>query len=171
MPTLAKPSKTLFRLIRLLWQTLILVESKWILQFYYRNIVIFDHNFDKMSIGTKVRQYRHIKSLSQSDLAIRSGVSQSIISSLEADKSIPNSVMLNRIAQELEVDINELLKNDQVVQNNFDKAIGNVYSQVTINNLFPENVLNVLLSNQEKITNLIGMQNKLLETILGKNIE
>ena len=55
-----------------------------------------------MSIGTKVRQYRYIKSLSQSDLAIKLGVSQSIISSLEADKTIPNSVMLNRIAQELE---------------------------------------------------------------------
>ena len=124
-----------------------------------------------MSIGTKVRSYRHIKSLSQSDLAIKSGISQSILSSLEADKTVPNSVMLHRIAQELEVDINDLLKDENVVQNNFDKAIGNVYSQVTINNHFPENVLNVLLSNQEKITNLIEMQNKLLETILKKNIE
>jgi transcriptional regulator with XRE-family HTH domain len=51
-----------------------------------------------MSIGTKVRHYRHIKSLSQSDLAIKSGISQSIISSLEADKTVPNSVMLHRIA-------------------------------------------------------------------------
>ena len=124
-----------------------------------------------MSLGTKVRYYRHLKSLSQNDLATMSGISQSIISSMEADKTIPNSVMLQRIAQELEVNINDLLKDENVVQNNFDKAIGNVYSQVTINNLFPENVLNVLLSNQEKITNLIEMQNKLLETILNKNIE
>ena len=124
-----------------------------------------------MSIGTKVRHYRHLKSLSQSDLAMRSSVSQSIISSLEADKSIPSSVMLNRIAQELEVDINELLKDENVVQNNFDKSIGNVHSQVTINNHFPENVLNVLLSNQEKISNLIDGQNRLLETLLEKSIK
>jgi len=124
-----------------------------------------------MSIGTKVRYYRHIKSLSQSALAVKSGISQSIISSLEADKTVPNSVMLHRIAQELEVDLNDLLKDENVVQNNFDKAIGNIYSQVTINNHFPENVLNVLLANQEKITNLIEMQNKLLETILKKDID
>jgi transcriptional regulator with XRE-family HTH domain len=119
-----------------------------------------------MSIGTRVRHYRHIKSLSQSDLSIKSGISQSIISSLEADKTVPNSVMLHKIAQELEVDINDLLKDENVVQNNHDKAIGNIYSQVTINNHFPENVLNVLLSNQEKITNLIEMQNKFMETLL-----
>jgi transcriptional regulator with XRE-family HTH domain len=142
-------------------------KINYISQFCYRNIVIFDRNFNKMSIGTKVRYYRHIKSLSQSDLAIKSGISQSIISSLEADKTVPNSVMLHRIAQELEVDINDLLKDENVVQNNFDKAIGNIYSQVTINNHFPENVLNVLLSNQEKITNLIEAQNKFMETLLS----
>ena len=124
-----------------------------------------------MSLGTKVRKYRHLKSLSQSDLAFRSGISQSIISSLEADKSIPNSVMLNRIAQELEVDINELLDDENVVQNNSDSAIGNIHSQVTINNHFPENVLNVLLSNQEKISNLIEIQNKLMETISEKPVK
>lgn len=121
-----------------------------------------------MSIGTKVRQYRHLKSLSQRDLSIKTGISQSMISSLEADKNIPNSVMLNKIAKELEVDINELLKDENIVQNNTDKAIGNIYSQVTINNNFPENVLNVLISNQEKITNLIETQNKLIETLLKK---
>ena len=56
-----------------------------------------------MSIGTKVRQYRNVKRLSQSDLAAMVGVSQSVISSLESDKSIPNSIMLHEIAKELEV--------------------------------------------------------------------
>jgi len=121
-----------------------------------------------MSLGAKVRKHRYAKCLSQSDLAIRTGVSQSIISSLEADKNIPNSVLLHRIAQELEVDINELLKEDNVVQNNYDKAIGNIHSQVTINNHFPENVLNNLLTNQEKITQLIDLQNNLLNALTEK---
>lgn len=125
-------------------------------------------NFGKMSIGSKVKKYRNIKGLSQIDLAFNAEVSQSIISSLESDKTIPNSIMLNRIAKELGVDINDLLVDENIVQNNSDKAIGNIYSQVTINNHFPENVLEILLSNQEKITNLLESQNKLMENILKK---
>ena len=121
-----------------------------------------------MSIGSKVRQYRDIKRLSQNELAFKAKVSQSTISSLESDKSIPNSAMLHRIAKELEVDINDLLKDYNIIQNNSDRAIGNIHSQVTINNHFPENMMNVLLSNQEKITSLIETQNKLVETLLKK---
>ena len=109
-----------------------------------------------------------LKGLSQSDLALRAEISQSVVSSLESDKTIPNSMMLNRIAKVLDVDINELLKDDNVVQNIFDKAIGNIHSQVTINNNFPENLLEVLVSNQDKITNLLETQNKLIDTLLKK---
>jgi len=101
-------------------------------------------------------------------LADNADISQSIISSLESDKSVPNSVMLNRIAKELGVDINDLLADENIIQNNSDKAVGNIHSQVTINNHFPENVLEILLSNQEKITSLIEVQNKLMESILKK---
>ena len=121
-----------------------------------------------MSIGSKVRKYRMNKGLSQRTLAENANVSQSIVSSLESDKSIPNSLMLNRIAKELEVDINDLLADDNIVQKNSDKAIGNINSQVTINNHFPENIVEILLSNQEKITGLIDAQNKLIESILKK---
>ena len=124
-------------------------------------------NIVKMSIGSKVRKFRNLKSLSQSDLALRSDVSQSIISSLESDKSIPNSVMLRRIAEVLDVDINELLKEDFINQNIFDKGIGNIQSQVTINN-FPENILEDIISNQQKIFTMMESQNKLLESLLKK---
>jgi transcriptional regulator with XRE-family HTH domain len=119
-----------------------------------------------MSIGTKVRKHRMLKDLSQSDLAFKADISQSVVSSLESDKTIPNSVMLNRIAKVLEVDINELLKDDSFVQNNSGEAV--VHSQVTINNHFPENVLTVLMANQEKITDLLTTQNKLIDIILKK---
>ena len=128
----------------------------------------FEQNFGKMSIGGKARKYRIYKGFSQSMLAENANVSQSVISSLESDKSIPNSIMLNRIAKELDVDINDLLVDENVVQNNSDKAIGNIHSQVPINNHFPENMLEMLLSNQEKITDLFEMQNKLMESILKK---
>jgi len=66
------------------------------------------------------------------------------------------------------VDINELLKNDSIVQTNSDKAIGNIHSQVTINNHFPENMLATLMSNQEKITELLTTQNRLIDALLKK---
>ena len=121
-----------------------------------------------MSIGGKVRKYRLLKNLSQHDLADRTEVSQSIISSLESDKTIPNSLLLGRIAKELDIDVNTLLQDDSIVQNNYDKAIGNINSKVTINNHFPENVIEMLLSNQEKITCLLENQNKLIASILKK---
>ena len=121
-----------------------------------------------MSIGSKVIKYRKRKNLSQSMLAHEAGVSQSVISSLESDKSIPNAVLLFDIAKALEVDMNELLSEESIVQNNSEKAIGNIHSQVTINNHFPDKILELLLSNQEKITKLIETQNELIASLLKK---
>ena len=121
-----------------------------------------------MSIGSKVRKFRNINNLSQNLLAEMADVSQSMIQSLESDKNIPDAIHLNRIAKALNVDINELLSDERVVQNNSDKSIGNINSQVTINNHFPDNILELLLSNQEKITDLLDTQNKLFESIMKK---
>jgi hypothetical protein len=62
------------------------------------------------------------------------------------------------------------LKDDSFVQNNSDRAIGNVHSQIhnQIINHFPENVLEVLMSNQEKITDLLENQNKPIDALLKK---
>ena len=108
-----------------------------------------------MSIGSRVRKYRDIKLLSQSDLAIRAEVSQSAISSLESDKSVPNSVMLNRIAKELGVDINDLLRDDSAIHN-----------PMPTHNLSPEKMMKEIMSNQEKIATLIEAQNSLMEMLL-----
>jgi transcriptional regulator with XRE-family HTH domain len=134
-----------------------------------RNIVIFDQNIGKMSIGIRVRKYRDSKHLSQRMLAEKVEVSQSVISSIESDKSIPNAIMLNRIAKVLDVDINDFLVDDGIDQNNNDNSIDNFQSQTAIHNHFPENVLELLSSNQEKIATLLETQNKLMELLL-KNI-
>jgi len=119
-----------------------------------------------MSIGSRVRKYRDIKLLSQSDLAIRADVSQSAISSLESDKSIPNSVMLHRIAKELGVDINDLLKDNHTNPSNSDRVVGVIHNQIAIHDFSPENMMKVIMSNQEKITTLIETQNSLMEMLL-----
>ena len=123
-------------------------------------------NFIKMKLGGKIKKFREGKGLSQTQLADMVDSSQGNISSLESDKTIPSSFLLSRIAKALDLDIKELLSEGSVIQNNYDHAIGNVNSQVTINNQFPENMLEIILSNQEKITTLLEAQNKLLDSIL-----
>ena len=123
-----------------------------------------------MSIGGNVRKYRISNGLSQESLADQAKVSQSIISSLESDKTKPNAQMLSRIAEVLDVDINTLLTDEKNVQhisgNATGKIIGNIHShQITVNSNFPENVIQTLLSNQKKITWLLETQNKLIESI------
>ncbi|WP_394675129.1 helix-turn-helix domain-containing protein [uncultured Chryseobacterium sp.] len=73
-----------------------------------------------MSIGTRVRQYREARNWSQEDLAMRLDTTQTTISNIESDKNIPNSLLLNKIAQELQVDINDLLNDsaNNIMSNN-----------------------------------------------------
>lgn len=54
-----------------------------------------------MSLGTKVRKYREAKHWSQDDLALRLDVTQGTISNIESDKTIPNSMLLNKMARSL----------------------------------------------------------------------
>jgi len=89
-----------------------------------------------MSIGSKVRKYREIKGWSQEDLAFRLDVAQTTISSIESDKSIPNSILLNKIAQELDVNINDILDETKTQINNIEKNDGVVsFDTHTINML------------------------------------
>ena len=117
-----------------------------------------------MSIGTKVRKYREAKNLTQSDLAIMADISQSIVSSLESDKTIPNSIMLNSIAKVLEVDISELLKDDCYVQNNY--ASGNYQTNQGTNNI--HSIPEFLLENQQKLIERLEAEVAELKKLLEK---
>ena len=117
-----------------------------------------------MSIGKKVRQHRELKGLSQSDLAIMADISQSTVSSLESDKTIPNSIMLNSIAKVLEVDISELLKDDCYVQNNY--ASGNYQTNQGTNNI--HSIPEFLLENQQKLIERLEAEVAELKKLLEK---
>ncbi|CAH0176739.1 helix-turn-helix transcriptional regulator [Chryseobacterium sp. Bi04] len=86
-----------------------------------------------MSIGSKVRKYREIKGWSQEDLAFRLDVAQTTISSIESDKSIPNSILLNKIAQELDVNINDILDERKTNINTVEKNEGVINVDTSIN--------------------------------------
>ena len=120
-----------------------------------------------MSIGTKVRQYREAKNWSQEDLAMRLDTTQTTISNIESDKNIPNSLLLNKIAQELEVNINDLLNDTStIITDNelHDQSAINQYNPVF--NIQSPEILEAILKNQEQIAKLIDSQNKLIEKLL-----
>ncbi|MET3535689.1 helix-turn-helix domain-containing protein [Chryseobacterium limigenitum] len=121
-----------------------------------------------MSLGTKVRQYREAKNWSQDDLAFKLDVTQSTISNIESDKSIPNSMLLSRIAKEFEIDMNQLFEDKITNINQIEKIEGAVnLGNGTINMQSPE-LIESILKNQDQITRLIESQNKLIESLLKK---
>lgn len=94
-----------------------------------------------MSIGSKVRKYREAKGFSQEDLAFRLNVAQTTISSIESDKSIPNSILLNKIAQELEVNINDILEGPKTQINNIEKNEGVISFDYSTINMLSEKLI------------------------------
>ncbi|MET3038050.1 helix-turn-helix domain-containing protein [Chryseobacterium sp. NRRL B-14859] len=121
-----------------------------------------------MSLGTKVRKYREAKNWSQDDLALRLDVTQSAISNIESDKSIPNSLLLNRIAKELDIDMNQLFEEKFTNYNQIEKIEGGInLVNGTVNMHSPE-IIESILKNQEQISKLIESQNKLIESLLKK---
>lgn len=108
---------------------------------YYQNNANFEQNFVKMSIGGKVKKYREAKGWSQEDLAFRLDVAQTTISSIESDKSVPSSVLLNNIAKELEVDIRDLLEDTKTQINNIEKNEGVISFDFSTINMLSEKVI------------------------------
>ncbi|MCX8524347.1 helix-turn-helix domain-containing protein [Chryseobacterium formosus] len=123
-----------------------------------------------MKIGGKVRKYREVKGWSQDDLALRLDVTQGTISNIESDKTIPNSLLLNKMAKELEVDINELLNDStsNIMSNNefSDHAVAAVNQYNPVFNIQSPELTESILKNQEQITKLIEAQSKLIESLL-----
>ncbi|MCG2792712.1 MAG: helix-turn-helix domain-containing protein [Weeksellaceae bacterium] len=94
-----------------------------------------------MSIGSKVKKHRESKGWSQEDLAYRLNVAQTTISSIESDKSVPNSILLNNIAKELEVDIRDLLEDSKTQINNIEKNEGVISFDFSTINMLSEKVI------------------------------
>ena len=96
---------------------------------------------NRTQVGSKVRKYREAKGFSQEDLAFRLNVAQTTISSIESDKSIPNSILLNKIAQELEVNINDILEDPKTQINNIEKNEGVISFDYSTINMLSEKLI------------------------------
>lgn len=63
-------------------------------------------------LGAKIRYYRHLKNLEQTELADKIGITRQYLSRLENGTSKPSIDLLFRIAEILEIDVTKILKND-----------------------------------------------------------
>jgi transcriptional regulator with XRE-family HTH domain len=63
-----------------------------------------------IQVATAVRDLRHVRNLSQRQLAARMGVPRTYISKIENGKAMPTLSSLDRLARALDVDISALLR-------------------------------------------------------------
>lgn len=123
-----------------------------------------------MSLGTKLRQLRTERNLSQAQLALQLDVSQAAYGKWESDQTKPATDNLMKIADFYDTDVYSLLDEAPIVQNNTDRAVGNIHNNntVTINNNISEDLINSILKNQQDITHLVEAQSRLIEKLLKK---
>lgn len=115
-----------------------------------------------MSIGINIKNKRTQKGMSQELLAENLYISQGTLSNLEADKSTPDVILLKRIANALETDINELM-DDKTIFTNYNQRDGSNCSEIVnllsdkINELYVKLLDEkdfVILQKNKKITKL-----------------
>ena len=83
-----------------------------------------------MSIGSNIKTIRTENGLSQEVLAEKLHVSQATLSNIEADKSVPDVILLQRIAEVLDTNIKELLDGKTVFVDKNTQNSGVNYAEV-----------------------------------------
>lgn len=123
-----------------------------------------------MSLGNKLKQLRQDRNWSQADVAYKLDISQPAYNKWETDQSKPTLAHINKIAEVFEIEIQDLFENEGnilITNNTFENS--NIFNpkDSTINMQSPE-LIQSILKNQEQISELITVQNKLIEGLLKK---
>lgn len=120
------------------------------------------------SVGFKIKKLREQKEMSQEDLAFQLEVSQSYLSKIENGTIEKlDFIFMQRVADYFKVEPQYFLEGDTIINNNVEtsnnSAIGNI---PTVNNMLNENLFKSVMQNQQQISQLMEMQNKLIEKLL-----
>ena len=112
-----------------------------------------------MSVGTKLRKLRLQNKLSQEELAHKLNVAQTSISNFEANKTIPDFFVMQKVCEVFEVGFDFFLEDNQTI-NNVKKAENcNIGCDTGIINAIPEGILENMIKRIELLEKLI-QQNK-----------
>ena len=120
------------------------------------------------SIGFKIKRLREQKEMSQEDLAFQLDVSQSYLSKIEngAIEKI-DFVFMQRVAEFFKVEPQYFLEGDTNinVETSNNSAVGNNNVSNINHNIDPD-LFKSVMQNQQQISQLMEMQNKLIEKLL-----
>lgn len=110
-----------------------------------------------MSIGTKIRKLRQDNNkMSQEELAYKLGIAQTSISNIEADKNIPDFLLMEKICNLFNVDLDYFsenrIENCISKKNDANKSSGEIENP---NNNRPEGILENIIKRLEKLETLI----------------
>lgn len=118
-----------------------------------------------MSLGNKIKTARYMKNYTQEYMADLLKVSQKTYSNFENDKTEPTLSQLEKISEELEISILELLQDAVYITNNGGENSSNQQGLVFYN--CPENLIkqyeNRIQDLQEEVEYLKSVINKFLE--------
>ncbi|MCQ4142314.1 helix-turn-helix transcriptional regulator [Chryseobacterium sp. APV1] len=121
------------------------------------------------SVGFKIKKLREQKEMSQEDLAFQLEVSQSYLSKIE-NGSIEklDFIFMQKVAEFFKVEPQYFLEGDTIINNNVEtsnnSSVGNV-GDTNINNVDLD-LFKSVMQNQQQISQLMEMQNKLIEKML-----
>ena len=114
-----------------------------------------------MSIGVKIRKLREDKKMSQNELALQLGISQTTLHNIESDNSRKiDFLLMEKVCNIFDKDFS-YFASDSIINNNVKENKGQISCEnFTINNHYPESIL-------FEIQNLIN-ENKLLKTKIAE---
>jgi transcriptional regulator with XRE-family HTH domain len=120
-----------------------------------------------MNIGTKIKNLRDAKNMSQNELANVLDISQGALCKIESgtvEKIDFN--LLHKICDFFKVDFQYFLEDSlsQTNQNNKNTAIS-IFGNPVVHNYLSENIIEAIIKNQEQITLLIEVQNRLIDKL------
>ncbi|MCY1662664.1 MULTISPECIES: helix-turn-helix domain-containing protein [unclassified Chryseobacterium] len=121
------------------------------------------------NVGFKIKKLREQKEMSQEDLAFQLEVSQSYLSKIE-NGSIEklDFIFMQKVAEFFKVEPQYFLEGDTIINNNVEtsnnSSVGNV-GDTNINNVDLD-LFKSVMQNQQQISQLMEMQNKLIEKML-----
>ncbi|REC52576.1 MULTISPECIES: helix-turn-helix domain-containing protein [Chryseobacterium] len=122
------------------------------------------------SVGFKIKKLREQKEMSQEDLAFQLEVSQSYLSKIE-NGSIEklDFIFMQKVAEFFKVEPQYFLEGDTFIndiENNNGMLVNNFNNSNGIVNNVSEDLLKNVIDNQQQISQLMEMQNKLIEKML-----
>jgi len=122
------------------------------------------------NVGFKIKKLREQKEMSQEDLAFQLEVSQSYLSKIE-NGSIEklDFIFMQKVAEFFKVEPQYFLEGDTFIndiENNNGMLVNNFNNSNGIVNNVSEDLLKNVIDNQQLISQLMEMQNKLIEKML-----